>query len=311
VGRSCRRYTKWSTGRVREWTFRLDRIGGRLDGMSIGILLALAAALAYGAADFIGGVGSRRYSSWQIVLVGQGAGALVMLVAGLTLPGSPAPLDFAWALLAGVGSATGSIFLFRGLARGRMGLVAPISAVGAAVLPVLVGVAFGERPRWLVWVGVLAALPGIWLVSREPGSHRQAGTRAALADGALAGVGFGVLFIALAQISAGAGLLPLAANQLIGAILTVLAATSLRQPWRPRRRVAGWGSASGVLGALGTLAFMLATDTTSLATASVLASLYPAVTVLLAAGVLAEPISTGQRTGIAICTLAIAALALG
>jgi drug/metabolite transporter (DMT)-like permease len=279
--------------------------------MNLGILLALSSALAYGTADFIGGVGSRRHSSWQVVLVGQAAGALVMLVAGLMLPGSAATSDFAWALLAGIGSATGSIFLFRGLARGRMGLVAPISAVGAAFLPVLVGIALGERPSWLVWVGVLAALPGIWLVSRETTSDRAAGTRGALVDGAIAGVGFGVLFIALAQISDDAGLLPLAANQLIGAILTMVAAKSLGQPWRPCRGVVGWGGASGVLGALGTLAFMVATGATSLGIAGVLASLYPAVTVLLAAGVLGERIGTGQRTGIGICVLAVATLALG
>ena len=146
--------------------------------MNLGILLALASAVAYGASDFVGGVGSRRYSPWQVVLVGQGAGAVLMLAAGLTLPGSPVALDFGWALLAGVGSATGSIFLYRGLARGRMGVVAPISAVGAAVLPVLAGVAFGERPGWLVWVGMIAALPGIWLVSRTTSSDRRP-TRAA------------------------------------------------------------------------------------------------------------------------------------
>jgi drug/metabolite transporter (DMT)-like permease len=278
--------------------------------MNIGIILALASALAYGAADFIGGVGSRRYSMWQVVLVGQGAGALVMLVAGLMLPGSPVTLDFAWALLAGVGSATGSIFLFRGLARGRMGLVAPISAVGAAILPVLAGIAFGERPGWLVWIGMLAALPGIWLVSRESASDRPTDARGALIDGAIAGAGFGVLFIALAQISDDAGLLPLAANQLIGAILTIMTATGLGQVWRPSPGVLGWGSASGVLGALGTLAFMVATGATSLGIAGVLASLYPAVTVLLAAGFLRERVSIGQRAGIGICTLAVAALAL-
>ena len=279
--------------------------------MNLGILLALSSALAYGAADFIGGVGSRRYSSFQVVLVGQAAGALVMLVAGLMLPGSPATPDFAWALLAGFGSAAGSIFLFRGLARGLMGLVAPISAVGAALLPVLVGVARGERRSWLVWVGVLAALPGIWLVSRETTPDRPGRTRGALVDGAIAGAGFGILFIALAQVSDGAGLLPLAANQLAGAILTMVAATVLGQPWRPRRGVLGWGSASGVLGAAGTLAFMVATGATGLGIAGVLASLYPAVTVLLAAGVLGERIGAGQRTGIGICTLAVAILALG
>lgn len=289
----------------------MNRIRLRLDAMDIGIPLALSSALGYGAADFIGGLGSRRYSSWQVVLVGQAAGALALLAPGLMLPGSPTPPDFAWALLAGVSGATGSIFLFRGLARGRMGLVAPISAVGAATLPVLAGVALGERPGWLVWVGVLAALPGIWLVSRDTTSGQSAHWRGALIDGAIAGVGFGGLFIALGQISDEAGLLPLAANQLIGAILTVVAAVSLRQPWRPCRGVVGWGAASGALGATGTFAFTVATGVTSLGIAGVLASLYPAVTVVLAAGVLGERIGTGQRAGIGICTLAIATMTLG
>ena len=279
--------------------------------MDLGIVLALSSALAYGGADFIGGAGSRRHSSWQVVLVGQAAGAFVMLAAGLLLPGSPATLDFAWALVAGAGSATGSIFLFRGLARGRMGVVAPISAVGAAALPVLVGVLLGDRPPWSVWVGVLAALPGIWLISRETPSDRPTRTWGALVDGALAGLGFGVLFIALAQISQNAGLLPLAANQAVGAILTIGTAATLAQPWRPGRGVLGWGSASGVLGASGTLAFLVATGATSLGIAGVLASLYPAVTVLLAAGVLGERIGTGQRVGIGICTFAVAMLAAG
>jgi drug/metabolite transporter (DMT)-like permease len=278
--------------------------------MNPGILLAFSSALAYGAADFIGGAGSRRHSSWQVVLVGHAAGGLVMLVAGLMLQGSPVTTDFAWALLAGVGSATGSVFLFRGLARGRMGLVAPISAIGAVALPVLVGVALGERPSWLVWVGVLTALPGIWLVSRETTPDRPARTRGALFDGATAGAGFGILFVALAQISDNAGLLPLAANQLVGAIATLVVVISLRQPWRPRRGVVGWGSASGVLGASGTLAFMVATETTSLGITAVLASLYPAITVLLAASLLGERIGTGQRTGIGVCTIAVATLAL-
>lgn len=279
--------------------------------MNPGILVALASAAAYGSADFVGGVGSRRHSSWQIVLVGQITGALVMLIASLFLPGSPAASDFAWALLAGVGSATGSIFLFRGLARGRMGLVAPLSAVGAATLPVLVGTALGERPSWMVWVGMLVAIPGIWLVSRDTDSDGSEATRPAVVDGILAGVGFGVLFIALAQISPDAGVLPLSVNQLSGAVLTVAVAKTLGQPWRPRLGVVRWGGFSGALGSAGTLSFMVSSQMAGLGIAAVLASLYPAVTVLLAAIMLKERIGAGQQAGIGICTLAVAGLALG
>jgi drug/metabolite transporter (DMT)-like permease len=279
--------------------------------MNFGIPLALASALAYGASDFVGGVGSRRHSPWQIALVGQLAGALVMVAAGLAVPGSPTIADFAWAAVAGVGSATGGIALYRGLARGRMGLVAPISGVGAALLPLLAGVAFGERPGLVVWLGIVAAMPGIWLVSRGPASGPRSDTRRSVVDGAVAGAGFGVLFIALAQISDDAGLLPLAANQLVGAVLTLAAAAALKQEWRPTADVLGWGSAAGVLGSLGTLSFLLASGTTDLAVTGVLASLYPAVTVLLAAGLLHERVSLGQRAGIGLCTLAVAAMALG
>jgi drug/metabolite transporter (DMT)-like permease len=245
-----------------------------------------------------------------MVLVGQVCGAVLMVACGLLAPASPRDADFAWALLAGAGSATGSIFLFRGLSRGRMGLVAPVSAVGAAVLPVLVGVALGERPTWLAWLGVLVALPGIWLVSRES-TASAADTRGALVDGAAAGAGFGVLFVALGQVSSDAGFMPLAANQIFGAAVTIVVAAALGQDWRPRLGVLPWGGASGVLGAAATLAFLLSTHATDLSVAAVLTSLYPAVTVLLASITLGERLGRGQRLGIGICTLAVATLAIG
>jgi drug/metabolite transporter (DMT)-like permease len=278
--------------------------------MGMGLALALTAALAYGASDFVGGTGSRRHSAWGLVLIGQLCGATLMIACGLLAPADPRAADFAWALLAGAGSATGSIFLYRGLSRGHMGRVAPVSAVGAAVLPVLVGVALGERPAWLAWLGVLTALPGIWLVSRGS-TASSARTQGALVDGAAAGAGFGVLFIALGQVSSDAGFMPLAANQLFGAAVTVVMAAVLGQEWRPRLGMLPWGGASGALGAAGTLTFLLSTHATDLGVAAVLTSLYPAVTVLLASIALGERLGGGQRLGIGVCTLAVATLAIG
>ena len=108
--------------------------------MGIGVVVALLAAVGYGSSDFIGGLAARRVSPWAVALAGQLAGASAMLAAGLCLPGRARPVDFAWALMAGLGSALGSVFLYRGLARGRMGVVAPVSGVGAALVPVIVGV---------------------------------------------------------------------------------------------------------------------------------------------------------------------------
>jgi drug/metabolite transporter (DMT)-like permease len=282
--------------------------------MSIGIVLALMAAVGYGAADFVGGLTARRVSPWAIAFGGQVAGGLAMLAIGLSTPGQARPADFAWALMAGLGSAVGTVFLYRGLGRGRMGVVAPVSGVGAALVPVFVGVALGERLGTLTWLGVLVALPGIYFVSREvaDGTARSWG---GIADGAVAGLGFGVLFVALAQVPESAGVLPLAANQAVGAVFTLSAAALLRQSWVPRdrteRRAAGWGAVGGLLGTAGTAAFLLASHSADLAVVGVLASLYPAVTVLLAATVLREPFRLSQGLGLLVCGASVGLVALG
>lgn len=286
--------------------------------MSFGITLALLAAIGYGTADFVGGAGARRAPTMSIVFIGQLTGAAAMLIFGIASPGAPAPAHLGWALLAGLGSAAGSIFLLRGLSRGRMAVVAPTSAVGAAVLPVLAGLAGGERPVALVWIGVVLALPGIWLVSRQVpdgtgagGPGPSAAGRGAFTDGLLGGLGFGVLFVALGQIPGSAGTLPLALNQLTGALVTVAVATVLRQTWQPRSGAAGWGIMSGLLGVSGSLAFVEANHLADLGVVAVLASLYPAVTVLLARILLSERLGVGQRLGLVLCSTAVGLIAVG
>ena len=254
----------------------------------------------------------------SIVVVGQVIGAAAMLIMGLASPGAPTLTDLAWALLAGLGSAAGSIFLLRGLSRGRMAVVAPTSAVGAAVLPVLAGLAAGERPVTLVWIGLVVAFPGIWLVSRQvpdgtasPASHPAFAGSGAFVDGLLGGLGFGVLFVALGQIPDTAGTLPLALNQLTGAVVTVAVATAVHQTWRPGRVAVAWGVPSGLLGVCGTLAFVEAGHLADLGVVAVLASLYPAVTVLLARTLLGERLGVGQRLGLVFCSAAVGLIAAG
>lgn len=282
--------------------------------MSIGIGLALVAAIGYGASDFIGGLTARRVSPWAVALAGQLAGGVVMLGAGLVLPGRADPSDFGWALIAGLGSAMGAVFLYRGLARGRMGVVAPISGVGAALVPVFIGLLLGERLGASTWVGIVVALPGIYFVSGDvaDGSGRPWG---GVVDGALAGLGFGLLFVALAQVPGSAGVLPLAVNQGVGAVLILLAAHLVRQPWIPPdpsgRRVACWGALSGLLGAAGTAAFLVANHSADLAVVGVLASLYPAVTVLFATTVLREPLRLRQGLGLLVCGASVGLVVLG
>lgn len=278
------------------------------------ILLALGAAVAYGLSDFVGGVSSKKASPWSVALVAQLAGGVVVLGLSSVLDGSPTSTDLAWAVLAGVANGIGTGFLYRGLSSGRMGVVAPVSGVGAALVPVVVGLISGERPSALVWLGIVAALPGIWLVARvsqpeDVGGDRPTGS--GVLDGVLAGLGFGSLFAVLAQIPESAGFLPLALNQLVAGVVVVIMALAMRAAWVPRQPAAAFGAVSGVLGATATGAFLLATQSGFLTVTAVLASLYPAFTVLLAATILREHIHRGQAAGLVLCGLAVAMVAGG
>lgn len=285
------------------------------------VLLALVSALAYGLSDFVGGLVSRHVSAWSVAVVGQLSSTVCTAGIALAVPGSPEPADFAWALLAGVGSGMGTGFLYRGFSTGRMSVVAPVSAVGAAVVPVLVGALGGERPSTLVWLGILAALPGIWLVASVPEDDlarlddETAGARppaaAGLGDGILAGLGFGVLFAALGQVPDSAGMWPLALTQLVSVPVVVLLAVVLRAAWVPRGRRVRWALVAGPLGAIATGSFLLASQRGFLSVAGVLASLYPASTVLLAAVLLRERIHRAQGLGLGLCAAAIALVAGG
>lgn len=279
------------------------------------VLLSLFAAMSYGLADFNGGIASKRASAWAVALVCQLAGGTLVVIVALVDGGNPGSGDFAWALLAAVGNGFGTAFLYRGLASGRMGVVAPVSGVGAVIVPVAVGILTGERPAMPVWTGLVLALPAIWLVSREPlspaaGSAGPSGG-SGMVDGMLAGLGFGILFAALAQIPRDAGFMPLALNQYVAGLGIVLIAIALRQDWIPRTRWALAGVISGALGATATGLFQLATHRGYLSVAAVITSLYPAFTVLLAASVLRERVHATQGIGLVLCLASVVLVASG
>ena len=272
------------------------------------VLLSLAAAAAYGLADFVGGVLSKRVSAWTVALAAQAGGSLATLVIALLVGGDPTRADLVWAVVGGLGNGLGTAFLYRGLATGRMGVVAPVSGVGAALVPVIVGVAIGERPDALVWLGIVLAFPAIWLVSRGPAGGAPTG---GLRDGVLAGLGFGGLFVALSRVGEDAGLLPLALNQAVAGIAIIGVAAALSAPWLPRERRAGLGVVSGLLGALATGLFMVASRGGHLTVTSVVVSLYPAFTVLLAAVVVRERVHATQGWGLGLCVAAVVLVAAG
>jgi drug/metabolite transporter (DMT)-like permease len=279
------------------------------------VLLSLGSALAYGLSDFIGGLLSRRISPWSVAVVGQSTATVLTLGLALAVSGNPTASDWWWSALGGIGSGTGAAILYRGLGAGSMAVVAPVSALFAALVPVAVGVLTGERPEELTWLGVACALPAIWLVSQvedHPDSGPAGRRRSAeLADGVLAGLGFGLLFAALGQVPEEAGFGPLALTQAVAVLSTVVLAVALRAPWWPQDGAAVGAATVGLLGTAATAMFLLATQTGLLTVAGVLSSLYPATTVLLAALVLRERISRPQGAGLVLAAVAVALVAAG
>ena len=279
------------------------------------IALALGAALMYGLSDFLGGLLSRRISAWAVAVVAQMASTVLTVMAALFIRGEPTVADWAWGALAGIGGGLGTGFLYRGLSSGRMGVVAPLSAVGAAVLPVVVGLVTGERPALLTWIGIGCALPAIWLVSTAADpvdvSGRPHGMAEGVTDGLLAGLGFGLLFSTLGQVPDTAGLGPLAMAQATSVAAVIALATVLRQDWLPRDRHSRWAIIVGALAAGAALLFLLATRTGLLTVASVLTSLYPAFTVLLAATLLRERIQAAQGAGLVLAAAAVVLVGAG
>ncbi|HJU65520.1 MAG TPA: EamA family transporter, partial [Gemmatimonadaceae bacterium] len=153
------------------------------------LILSLCAAAAYGLSDFVGGVVTRRASVWAVAATSQTVASILAVILATIIPGDPVAADLWWGALAGIGSGAGNVLIYHGLARGRMAVVAPLSAVTSAVVPLLVGILTGDRPGMLSAVGIALALPAIWLVSTS-GTWTIDAARTDVLNGLAAGMGF-------------------------------------------------------------------------------------------------------------------------
>lgn len=273
------------------------------------IALSLLSALAYGVSDFLGGIFAKRSSAWQVAIVGQTSSGVLSLLAAVIIAGSPTSTDLIYGSLAGLGGGFGVAFLYRGLATARMGVVAPISAIGTALIPVVVGLATGDRPSQMAVVGVVFAFPAIALISRVVDDNPD--HRGGVIDGILAGVGFGLLFTFLGQVGDDAGLYPLALSQIASVLSVIITASALGHAWVPRGRKVWSAVVMGPLGATAQGAFLYATHHGLLSIVSVISSLYPASTVLLASVLLREKIHGWQGIGLVLAAVAVALVAAG
>jgi len=293
-------------------------------------ILALAAAVLYGTADFLGGVASRRASVFAVLALTVPAGAVVMLLVALLgqVPalgglvghgglGSPSSVgDWSaagWAAASGVCGAAGLIAFYAGFATAPISVVAPVAALVSAVLPVGVAIAGGERPAATVIAGGLICLVAIVLVSAQPGgrSGEQGGGRSggiglvtsgrlrALGYGAAAGAGFGLFFIFLKNAGQSGVLWPVAISRSAGTVVAFGIALVTRTRLRfGRGGITGIALISGTLDAAANVCYVLATRAGLFGLAVVITSLYPGMTVLLARVLLGERMRWLQRAGL-------------
>jgi drug/metabolite transporter (DMT)-like permease len=307
-------------------------------------VFALAAALLYGSADFLGGTATRRAHVLSVLLVSGPAGVAVVALAALLAGGPPRAAGVAWGACAGLAGGVGFIFFYAGLAAGPMSVVAPVSALVSTVLPVAAALAEGERPGPRVYAGALICVVAIVLVSTEgraaqeaPGGGTHPGLRSGPAEGAqprrqgtparrrgtparrrtsargigygvASGAAFGMFFLFIRNGGESGALWPVVVARIAGTLIFLAAAAAIRaRPvgWQHDGRVFLAAVGAGILDASANASYVLATRAGLFGLAVVLTSLYPGVTVLLARIVHGERMHWARRAGLALAAAGI------
>jgi drug/metabolite transporter (DMT)-like permease len=277
------------------------------------VALGIGAALCWGLADFLGGIRARRLTLATVLLVSQLTGlAAIAVVVAAGQAEVPALGEIAPALAAGTCQLAGIAALYRVLAIGTMSVISPISASGAAIIPVIVALAIGERPGSVQFVGMSAAFAGVILATRSPDRAEGATPREALGLAAIAALGFGGFYVGMdaAVDDANPFWALLAARATAGTVLvTVLLCV------RPRlggdRAELPSLALIGLLDVAANACFTLGTDTGLLSVVSVLASLYPVTTVVLARALLGERLVAIQGAGVSVALAGVALISAG
>ncbi len=274
----------------------------------LGILFGLTSALVWGSGDFSGGFATRKINQFQVLLLASVSGTLILIVLAFAWSESlPSLADTGWAALAGVSGALGILALYRALSLGYAASVAPTAAVLSAALPVVFNFFTAQPPNRFQLVGFGLALVGIGLVSRSSASDQL--SRTALGLALLAGLGFGGFFILIAQVGPNTVFAPLLVARFVS-LVTALALLLVNRLPLPSPLASPVALLAGLHDTGGNVFYVLAQQFTRLDVAAVLASLYPATTVLLAYLILKEKVAPLQWLGAALCLASVALIAL-
>jgi drug/metabolite transporter (DMT)-like permease len=275
------------------------------------ILLAILTSASWGTGDFLGGMASKRQSTMQVALGVQLIGAIGL---GLAMPFFGA--EFAWrdmliGATAGAAGLMGLVLLYRGLARGPMAVVAPLTALMSAVVPAGWSIINGERPSLVLSIGLLLGLASIAMISKEPRltTDRQI-TGEVVGEAIAAGVGFGLFLVIMSETAEAAAPWPVFAARVFAVLTLAIAALLTKTSVVPSEAYATI-VASGVFDTAANVLFLFALEHGSLAPVAVLSSLYPVMTVILARMVLQERLDRPKLIGLGLALIAVGMIAGG
>ena len=274
------------------------------------LVLAGFSALLYGIADFSGGFAAGKSRLLSVLILSQLVGTTVALVALAVMGhGAPAPRDLMWGFLAGICGSMGLFMLYGGIAKSIVAIVSPASALVGAIIPVLFALLLGERPSVTAIIGSALCLPAILLLSWESGEgeHPRKSTKGALAYGVLAGLGFGIFFVAISRSSPSAGVWPLVGARIASISAFIIALAISRQPFRVERGGLVPSLIAGAADMGANIFFLLAVQSGMLSLVAIITSLFPAPTVILARFLFHQRIPPIRMAGL---VLALAGVAL-
>nr|WP_202528378.1 EamA family transporter [Streptomyces sp. SID5770] len=274
------------------------------------MLLALGSSLAYGCADFLGGLGARKAHVLRTVMVAAPASLAVELLLWPFLGASFDAGALGWGAASGVASAAAFVLLYRTLALGPMNVLSPVTALVSAVLPVGVGLLQGEHLGVAGLLGLPLALVAVVLVSAGHGAGSARPSRTALLLALGAGAAIALQLVFLHQAPSDSGVAPLIVGRAVSSAVTLTAAGLMYRRLGPEKPAYAVSAAAGILDSVANLLFLLAARGGDLAVVAVVTALYPAGTVLLARGVLAERVHRGQLVGLGTAAVAVSLLAL-
>ncbi|MEV4449196.1 EamA family transporter [Streptomyces mirabilis] len=276
----------------------------------IALLLALGSSLAYGCADFLGGLGARKAHVLRTVMIAAPASLAVELLLWPFLGASFSAGALGWGAASGIASAAAFALLYRTLAIGPMNVLSPVTALVSAVLPVGVGLLQGEHLGAAGLVGLPLALVAVVLVSAGHGAGSARPSRTALLSAFGAGGAIALQLVFLHQAPSDSGVAPLIIGRAVSSAVILAAAGLLYRRLGSERPAYAMSTAAGVLDSMANLLFLLAARSGDLTVVAVITALYPAGTVLLARSVLAERIRRGQIVGLGTAAVAVSLLAL-